>query len=65
VIEPFYDIATKIDLDYDYIICKGDKPVHDAAEGQRQHLFVETDQVVEILEKTRESSEKKSNVEAL
>jgi hypothetical protein len=65
VIEPFYDIATKIDLDYDYIICKGDKPVHDAAEGQRQHLFVETDQVVEILEKMRKSSGKKNNVETV
>jgi capsular polysaccharide biosynthesis protein len=65
VIEPFYDIATKIDLDYDYIICKGDKPVHDAADGQRQHLFVETDQVVEILEKMRKPSEKKSNVETV
>ncbi|MBD1395617.1 glycosyltransferase family 61 protein [Pontibacter sp. JH31] len=65
VIEPFYDIATKIDLDYDYIICKGDKPVHDAAEGQRQHLFVETDQVVEILEKMRKSSGVKSSVETV
>jgi capsular polysaccharide biosynthesis protein len=65
VIEPFYDIATKIDLDYDYIICKGDKPVHDAAEGQRQHLFVETDQVVEILEKMRKNSGKKSSVETV
>lgn len=65
VIEPFYDIATKIDLDYDYIICKGDKPIHNADEGQRQHLFVETDQVVEILEKMRKSSEKKSNVETV
>ncbi|WP_299707724.1 glycosyltransferase family 61 protein [uncultured Pontibacter sp.] len=65
VIEPFYDIATKIDLDYDYIICKGDKKVHDATEGQRQHLFVETDQVVEILDKMRKSSEKTSNVETV
>ncbi|MBX0332459.1 glycosyltransferase family 61 protein [Pontibacter sp. HSC-14F20] len=65
VIEPFYDIATKIDLDYDYIICKGDKPVHNADEGQRQHLHVNTDQVVEILEKMRDKTEKKTNVEAV
>ncbi|PVY41321.1 glycosyltransferase family 61 protein [Pontibacter virosus] len=65
VIEPFYDIATKIDLDYDYIICKGEKPVHNADEGQRQHLFVDTDQVVEILEKMRKNTGKKSSVEAV
>ncbi|WP_018478609.1 glycosyltransferase family 61 protein [Pontibacter roseus] len=59
VIEPFFDIATKIDLDYDYIICKGDKKVKDAREGQRQHLVVETDRVVAILDKMRKSSEKK------
>ncbi|PKV76162.1 glycosyltransferase family 61 protein [Pontibacter ramchanderi] len=58
VIEPFYDIATKIDLDYDYIICKGDKPVHSADEGQHQHLLVETDKVVHILEKMRKSAGK-------
>ncbi|WP_076667043.1 glycosyltransferase family 61 protein [Pontibacter indicus] len=65
VIEPFYDIATKIDLDYDYIICKGDKPVHNADEGQRQHLLVDTKQVVSILEKMRKNSGKKTNVEAV
>lgn len=65
VIEPFYDIATKTDLDYDYIICKGDKKIHDAADGQRQHLFVNTDQVVEILEKMRVKSEKQNNVEVV
>ncbi|MDO6388889.1 glycosyltransferase family 61 protein [Pontibacter sp. BT731] len=65
VIEPFYDIATKIDLDYDYLICKGDKPVHNADEGQRQHLLVDTNQVVEILEKMRKSSGKKSSVETV
>lgn len=65
VIEPFYDIATKIDLDYDYIICKGDKPVHNADEGQRQHLLVDTNQVVEILEKMPKSSKKESSVETV
>lgn len=65
VIEPFYDIATKIDLDYDYIICKGNKKVKDAGEGQRQHLVVDTDQVVGILKKMRKGSEKKNSIEAL
>ena len=65
VIEPFYDIATKIDLDYNYLICKGDKPVHNADEGQRQHLYVDTNQLVEILEKMRKSSGKKSSMEAV
>ena len=65
VIEPFYDIATKIDLDYDYIICKGNKKVKDAGEGQRQHLVVDTDRVVGILERMRKGSEKKRSVEAV
>lgn len=65
VIEPFYDIATKIDLDYDYIICKGDKTVKDAAEGQRQHLYVDTDQVVEIMEKMRQNSGKRNSIETV
>jgi hypothetical protein len=65
VIEPFYDIATKIDLDYDYIICKGNKKVKDAGEGQRQHLVVDTDRVVGILERMRKTSEKKSSIEAV
>lgn len=56
VIEPFYDIATKIDLDYEYIICKGNKRVRNAGQGQREHLLVETDKVVAILEKMKKGS---------
>ncbi|ARS34493.1 glycosyltransferase family 61 protein [Pontibacter actiniarum] len=55
VIEPFYDIATKIDLDYEYIICKGNKRVRDAGQGQREHLLVETDRVVAILDEMKKS----------
>lgn len=52
VIEPFYDIATKLDLDYNYIICKaqGEK-AKNAAQGQKGHLVVETEKVEEMLEK--------------
>ncbi|GAA4430454.1 hypothetical protein GCM10023188_17130 [Pontibacter saemangeumensis] len=54
VIEPFYDIATKLELDYRYIICKSPtgKPAKNAAEGQRDHLVVETQQVEELLRET-------------
>ncbi|WP_187270141.1 glycosyltransferase family 61 protein [Pontibacter qinzhouensis] len=41
VIEPFYDIATKTDLDYDYIICPGTKKIKDAGKGQRENLLVD------------------------
>ncbi|MFT2009466.1 glycosyltransferase family 61 protein [Pontibacter sp. 13R65] len=41
VIEPFYDIATKTDLDYDYIICPSQKKITDAAKGQRENLLVD------------------------
>ncbi|MDX5481505.1 MAG: glycosyltransferase family 61 protein [Hymenobacteraceae bacterium] len=49
VIEPFYDIATKIDLDYEYIICKNNRRVRNANQGQREHLLVEIDKVTDIL----------------
>ncbi|HEY4651309.1 MAG TPA: glycosyltransferase family 61 protein [Pontibacter sp.] len=51
VIEPFYDIATKLDLDYKYIICKSQgKRARNATQGQHDHLVVETDKVEAILE---------------
>ncbi|MCX2741150.1 glycosyltransferase family 61 protein [Pontibacter anaerobius] len=62
VIEPFYDIATKIDLDYDYIICKGNKHVRNADQGQREHLVVETDKIVEILDRMKTDKIKKVEV---
>lgn len=53
VIEPFYDIATKLELDYRYIICKSPKgkKARNAAQGQRDHLVVETQQVEEVIRK--------------
>ena len=50
VVEPFYDIATKIGLDYHYIICKGNRTVRNAGQGQREHLYIETSRVLELLE---------------
>ncbi len=54
VVEPFYDIATKIGLDYKYIICKGHRAVRNAGQGQREHLFVETSKVLELLEEMKD-----------
>lgn len=48
VVEPFYDIAARADLDYDYIICKGRK-VRNATQGQREDLTVDIARVVEML----------------
>ncbi|RDV13697.1 glycosyltransferase family 61 protein [Pontibacter diazotrophicus] len=62
VIEPFYDIASKIGLDYEYIICKGSKRVRNASQGQRENLQVEIEKVVEILEMMRAKQEKKYEV---
>lgn len=56
VVEPFYDIATKIGLDYHYIICKGNRPVRNAGQGQREHLFVETSKVKELLDDMQEEN---------
>ncbi|QCR21390.1 hypothetical protein C1N53_02855 [Pontibacter sp. SGAir0037] len=51
VIEPFFDIATKLNLDYKYIICKtsGKKIAQNATQGQHDHLVVETEKVEELL----------------
>ena len=54
VVEPFYDIATKIGLDYNYIICKGNRTVRNSGQGQREHLLVETGKVLELLDKLQE-----------
>ncbi|WP_052738853.1 glycosyltransferase family 61 protein [Pontibacter korlensis] len=62
VIEPFYDIATKIDLDYEYIICKGNKRVRNASQGQREHLVVETNKILEILNRMKAEKTKKVEV---
>ncbi|PTX21368.1 uncharacterized protein DUF563 [Pontibacter mucosus] len=62
VIEPFYDIATKLDLDYDYIICKGNKIVRNADQGQREHVVVEIDKVIDILDRMRTSAGKEYKI---
>ena len=51
VIEPFFDIATKLELDYQYIICKSrhGKKAKNAAQGQHDHLVVETQKVEQLL----------------
>lgn len=63
VVEPFYDIAAKIGLNYRYIICKNRRRVSDAGQGQREHLKVETSKVLEILheiESNKQQHTKKS-----
>lgn len=49
VVEPFFDIATKIGLDYEYIICKGNNKVKNATQGQHEHLYVEIGCVTALL----------------
>ncbi|TXK21071.1 glycosyltransferase family 61 protein, partial [Pontibacter qinzhouensis] len=46
ILEPFYDIAPKIGLDYDYVICKGNSKIKNADDGQREHMTVEIDKVL-------------------
>lgn len=62
VIEPFYDIATKLDLDYKYIICKaqGGKKAKNATQGQHDHLVVETDKVEALLQQIANSQTENS-----
>jgi len=50
VVEPFYDIATKLGLDYSYIICKNNRRVRNSGQGQREHLLVDTSKVLELLD---------------
>ncbi|MBC5773091.1 glycosyltransferase family 61 protein [Pontibacter sp. KCTC 32443] len=51
VIEPFFDIATKLELDYKYIICKSQgRKATNAKQGQHDHLVVETEKVEQLLE---------------
>ncbi|QCR22825.1 DUF563 domain-containing protein [Pontibacter sp. SGAir0037] len=50
VVEPFFDIATKIDLDYEYIICRGNNKVKNASQGQHEHLHVDIEKVTDLLQ---------------
>ncbi|MBF8963732.1 glycosyltransferase family 61 protein [Pontibacter sp. FD36] len=49
VVEPFYDIATKMGMDYSYIICKSNSLVKDAGQGQHENLKVELPELVELI----------------
>jgi capsular polysaccharide biosynthesis protein len=49
VIEPFYDIATKMGMDYSYIICKSDSLVKDAVQGQHENLKVDLAELVDLI----------------
>ncbi|WP_299700707.1 glycosyltransferase family 61 protein [uncultured Pontibacter sp.] len=49
VIEPFYDIATKMGMDYSYIICKSNSLVKDAGQGQHENLRVELPELIALI----------------
>lgn len=49
ILEPFYDIANKVNLDHRYIICEGDNSITDAGRGQREHVVIEIDKVIDLL----------------
>jgi hypothetical protein len=50
ILEPFYDIANKVGLDHKYIICEGNNSIKDAEQGQREHVVVEINKVIHLLE---------------
>lgn len=57
ILEPFYDIANKVGLDHRYIICKGNNRISDAGRGQREHVIIEIDKVINLLDQLNERSE--------
>jgi hypothetical protein len=62
VIEPYYDIATKINLDYRYLICKGSRKVENARQGQHDNLWVDIPSLVSILHKMEAHSKEMKTV---
>ncbi|HEY4651747.1 MAG TPA: glycosyltransferase family 61 protein [Pontibacter sp.] len=54
VVEPFYDIAAKIGLDYEYIICPNDRRIHSSSQGQRANTMVDVSKVVGILQRMKQ-----------
>ncbi|WP_187262364.1 glycosyltransferase family 61 protein [Pontibacter beigongshangensis] len=67
ILEPFYDIAPKIGLDYDYVICKGNNNIKNADHGQREHITVEIDKVLSAIarmeaEKLQSATTKRAEV---
>ncbi|PVY42159.1 glycosyltransferase family 61 protein [Pontibacter virosus] len=57
VIEPFYDIATKMGMDYSYIICKSDSLVKDAMQGQHENLKVDLAELVDLIRAEKKSKQ--------
>jgi capsular polysaccharide biosynthesis protein len=55
VVEPFYDIATKMGMDYRYIICKSDSLVKDAGQGQHENLKVDLPELVDLIRAEKKS----------
>lgn len=49
VVEPFFDIATKAELDYDYVICKGNGKVKNMSQGQSRHFRADVEQVMKTV----------------
>ncbi|WP_168193978.1 DUF563 domain-containing protein [Pontibacter sp. SGAir0037] len=64
VIEPFYDIAPKIGLDYDYIICEGIRPITNASQGQREDVLVDIERLLQLLKKDTAKDKRQSVVGA-
>ncbi len=62
VVEPFYDIATKLDLDYDYVICPNKRKVYNSDQGQRANITVEVDKIVEIVQNMKTKVQAKMKV---
>ncbi|MFD2245460.1 glycosyltransferase family 61 protein [Pontibacter ruber] len=60
VVEPFYDIADKVDLDYEYIICKSTGKVRNVTQGQRQHLKVDVDKVLDVFQRVAVEEKKET-----
>ncbi|MER2997774.1 glycosyltransferase family 61 protein [Pontibacter populi] len=56
VVEPFYDIATKLDLDYNYIICANKRKVYNFDQGQRANITVQIGKVVDILQNIKKKA---------
>ncbi|MCC9166765.1 glycosyltransferase family 61 protein [Pontibacter harenae] len=50
ILEPFYDIATKTNLDHQYVICKGNKNVKTADQGMKEHVVFEIDKILALLQ---------------
>jgi capsular polysaccharide biosynthesis protein len=50
VVGPFYDMAPKLDLDYQYIICRTGSKAKNLKQGQEEDLVVDLGQVKKIMD---------------